>query len=149
MTSKRGDSEDRRLRRKSAAFRLKHDVGKALRWSAPKERETDPEALRRRLATDLLPSGSGAAKRDALQNFFEWKREEGPVFREGDPDLTALSTAVSSIGRLLPTLFTLEERQLYELDDATLEATRACTAFYRRIALDDGPETTRSHGARR
>jgi hypothetical protein len=149
MTSKPGDPEDRRLRRKSAAFRLKHDVGKALRWSAPEEREADPEALRRRLATDLLPSGSGAAKRDVLQNFFEWKREEGPVFREGDPDLTALSTAVSSIGSLLPTLFTLEEEQLYELDDATLEATRACTAFYRRIALDDGPETMRSHGASR
>jgi hypothetical protein len=149
MTSEPGEREDRRLRRKSAAFRLKHDVGKAMRWSAPDVRETDPEALRRRLASDLLPSGSGAAKRDVLQSFFEWKREEGPVFHEGDPDLTALSAAVASISRLLPALFTLEEESLLALDDATLEAARACTAFYRRIALDSGSERVRFRGARR
>ena len=149
MTSKRGDSEDRRLRRKSAAFRLKHDVGKALRWSAPDVREPDVEALRKRLASDLLPSSDGAAKRDVLQSFLEWKREEGSLFAGDDRDLEAIERAVAVLRRLAPGLPSLEENSLRALDDATLEATRACTAFYRRIALDDGAETMRSHGARR
>jgi len=144
-----GNHEDRRLRRKSAAFRLKHDVGKALRWSAPDVRETDVEALRKRLASDLLPSGDGAAKRDVLQSFFEWRREEGPVFPEADPDLSALSTAVASIGRLLPALFTLEEKQLLDLDEATLEVARRTTSFYRRVALGEGFETVRPPRASR
>jgi len=149
MTSTLQNNEDWRLRRKSAAFRLKHDVGKALRWSAPEERETEMETLRARLASDLRPSGDAAAKRDVVQSFFEWKREEGPAFPEDDPDLTALSAAVASIGRLLPALSTLEEKQLLELDEATLEMSRRATSFYRRIALDSGSERVRFRGARR
>ena len=150
MTSKPGNSEDRRLRRKSAAFRLKHDVGKALRWSAPEERETDTEALRARLAADLRPRASGGgASPGVLKSFFEWKREEGSLFAGDDPDLEAIERAVAVLRRLAPGLPSLEENSLLALDDATLEATRACTAFYRRIALDDGPETMRSHGASR
>jgi len=43
----------------------------------------------------------------------------------------------------------LSESQLVSLDEACLEASRACTAFYRRIAVEDGPETIRPLGARR
>jgi hypothetical protein len=35
------------------------------------------------------------------------------------------------------------------LDEACLDAARACTEFYRRIAVEDGPETIRPVGARR
>jgi hypothetical protein len=150
MTSTPRDHEDRRLRRKSAAFRLKHDVGKALRWSAPDERETDMEALRARLTADLLPRTSGgSAIRDVLESFFEWKREEGPLFAGDDPDLEAVERAVAVLRRLAPGLPSLEENSLLALDNATLEATRACTAFYRRIALDSGSERVRFRGARR
>ncbi len=143
------DHEDRRLRRKSAAFRLKHDVGKALRWSAPDVRESDSEALRERLASDLLPSGDGAAKRDVLKNFFEWKKEEGPMFASADPDLEAVERALAVLRRLTPGLLSLEERSLVALDEACLEASRACTAFYRRVALEGGLETIRPPGANR
>ena len=86
--TKSHEVEDRRLRRKTAAFRLKHDVGKALRWSAPEEPETDPAALRARLAADLLPRATDAgAKRDVLKSFFEWKRDEGSMFDSSDADL--------------------------------------------------------------
>jgi|ERR1017187_4744420 hypothetical protein len=150
MTSTPGDPEDRRLRRKSAAFRLKHDVGKALRWSAPEERETDTEALRARLAADLRPRASGGgASPGVLKSFFEWKREEGPLFSSDDPDLEAVERAMAVLRRFSPGLLSLEGSSLVALDEACLEAARACTAFYRRIALDDGPETMRSHGARR
>jgi hypothetical protein len=144
-----GDHEDRRLRRKSAAFRLKHDVGKALRWSAPDVRESDVEALRERLASDLLPSGDGAAKRDVLRNFFEWKKEERELFDSRDPDLTALAAALSEIERALPGLPSFEESELLALDESCLEASRRATSFYRRVALDDGLETIRPHRASR
>ncbi len=159
MTSAPEENEDRRLRRKSAAFRLKHDVGKALRWSAPEEREEDAEALRARLVADLLPrTRGGGAGRDVLESFFEWKREEGPLFASGDPDLEAVERAMTVVGRLSARLLPFEESSsfsplsessLLALDDACLEASRACTAFYRRVALEDGPEIVRPLGARR
>lgn len=149
MTRAPEDHEDRRLRRKSAAFRLKHDVGKALRWSAPEERETNPDELRARLVADLLPrTRGGGAGRDVLESFFEWKREEGPLFASGDPDLEAVERAMAVVGRLIKTS-PLSESSLLSLDEACLEASRACTAFYRRVALDDGPEIVRPLGARR
>lgn len=160
MTGTRQDhqeNEDRRLRRKSAAFRLKHDVGKALRWSAPDERETNPDELRARLVADLLPRATGGgASRDVLESFFEWKRDEGPLFASGDPDLEAVERAMTVVGRLasrLPplegsSLLSLDEESLVALDEACLEASRACTAFYRRVAVDDGPEIVRPLGAR-
>lgn len=159
MTSTQEDHEDRRLRRKSAAFRLKHDVGKALRWSAPKERETNPDELRARLVADLLPrTRGGGAGRDVLESFFEWKREEGPLFASGDPDLEAVERAMTVVRRLTSRLLPfkesssfspLSESSLLSLDEACLEASQACTAFYRRVALDDGPEVVRPLGARR
>lgn len=150
MASTSQEHEDRRLRRKSAAFRLKHDVGKALRWSAPEEREADAEALRARLAADLLSRASGGgANRDPLESFFEWKREEGLMFAGEDPDLEAVERAMAVLRRLAPGLLSLEEKSLVALDEACVEASRACTAFYRRVAVDDGPEIVRPLGARR
>lgn len=153
--TKSHEVEDRRLRRKTAAFRLKHDVGKALRWSAPEERETDPAALRARLALDLLPRATDAgAKRDVLKNFFEWKREEGHMFDVADADLQALEDAMATVARLAPRLLSLEEStassfsSLQSLDSACLEASRACTAFYRRVAVEEGPEVLRPLGGR-
>jgi hypothetical protein len=150
--TKSHDVEDRRLRRKTAAFRLKHDVGKAVRWSAPEEREKDAASLRRRLAADLLPSTSGGvAQRDVVKSFFEWKREEGAMFPSDDPDLEAVEKAMAEVCRLAPRLRSLEEisfSSLLSLDSACQEASRACTAFYRRVAVDEGPEIVRPFGRR-
>ena len=162
MANSRPNMEDRRLRRKSAAFRLKHDVGKALRWSAPETQETNADELRARLTRDLISSASGGgASRDVLESFFEWKREEGPIFASDDPDLETVERAMAVVGRLVPSLLTFKESSpplsslsslsesrsfLLSLDEACLEASRACTAFYRRIAVEDGPEVVRRRG---
>lgn len=150
MTNPTEPHEDRRLRRKTAAFRLKHDIGKALRWSAPEgERERDPEELKGRLRRDLLSrANGGAAGRNVLESFLEWKREEGPLFAGGDADLEALERAMAKVAGLA-NISALSESDLHALDDACLEASRGCTAFYRRIAVEDGPETIRPLGARR
>src|SRR5271169_5373407 len=142
MTRTREDQEDRRLRRKSAAFRLKHDVGKALRWSAPEERETNPDELRARLVADLLPrTRGGRAGRDVLESFFEWKRDEGPLFPADDPDLRTLADAMAVVARLTSRLLPfkesssspsspseskippLSESSLLSLDEACVEAS--------------------------
>ena len=52
------------------------------------------------------------------------------------------------VGRL-SNISHLSESSLLSLDEACLEASRACTAFYRRVALDDGSEIVRPLGARR
>ena len=108
------------------------------------------EGLRARLAADLVGRASGGgANRDALQSFLEWKRESRPMFPADDPDLQGLERAMATLERLVPRLPLLEESSLLSLDEACLEASRACTAFYRRVALDDGPEIVRPLGARR
>ncbi len=175
MAKPHRQTEDRRLRRKTAAFRLKHDVGKALRWSAPETREGDAAALRARLLADLFPRTSGgAASRDVLEIFFEWKKEEGPMFGAGDADLMALARAMERVvagrdellshtrppaGASAPpsspskkfTSSSLSSSpsfaSLLALDDACLEASRLCTAFYRRVAVEDGPEIVRPPGS--
>lgn len=153
MTNPTEPHEDRRLRRKTAAFRLKHDVGKALRWSAPEEREENVEELRARLTRDLLSRAKGGGtSRDVLKSFLEWKREEGPLFSADDPDLRAVERAMAALERLIPSLSSFEESSspsessLLSLDEACLEAARACTAFYRRVAVEDGPEVVRPRG---
>ena len=167
MTKPQRSTEDRRLRRKTAAFRLKHDVGKALRWSAPDEREADAGALRARLANDLLPrTRGGGAERDVVETFFEWKREEGPQFRPSDSDLEAITSAMDRIAASRDVLLSGAEplpaappspsstskkslflshsfSSLVALDEACLEASRRCTAFYRRVAVEEGHEIVR------
>jgi hypothetical protein len=150
MTRSNRNPEDRRLRRKTAAYRLKHDVGKALRWSAPEEREKDAAALRTRLAADLLPQPGGVGtRRDVVKSFFEWKRDEGPLFATDDPDLQAVERAMATIASARPELLSLEGisfSSLCSLDSACEEASRACTSFYRRVAVEDGPEIVRPLG---
>lgn len=125
---------------------------------------------------DLLSRTSGGgASRDVLEIFLEWKREEGPLFHGDDSDLEALERAMAKVASLAPRLESLSdpltfkesssslsslspseakssplsESDLLALDEACIEASRACTAFYRRIAVEDGPETIRPLGARR
>ena len=153
------DVEDRRLRRKTAAFRLKHDVGKALRWSAPEERETDAGALRARLAgrPRLGRASSGPAGATSCKSSSSGRGKRGRCSASGDPDLerwrrhgrrcTAWRPAFFHSKNLLSSSL-LSSPPLLALDDACLEASRACTAFYRRVAVEEGPEIVRPFGRR-
>src|SRR5664279_1804709 len=111
MTNPTEPNEDRRLRRKTAAFRLKHDIGKAVRWSAPEAREKKIGELRMRLGRDLLSRASGGgAKEDVLKIFFEWKREEGPQFASNDADLLALDRAMEALERAMTKVASMAPR---------------------------------------
>ena len=151
----RPGEEDVRLRRRSAAFRLKHDLGKYIRFNAP-GRETpeekkkdsaengrrerggeDVEALRERLTRDLLfTRRDGRLSRSAVEIWEEWKNEEGPFFEEeerGGGDLAAIEHAMQLIRSLLPDLSTLEERRLRELDEASATVARRSRSFCERV----------------
>ena len=108
--------------RRDAAARLRHDLGKAVRFSAATAGETTSESLRRRLAADLLATRSGPAETlDAVAVFDRWWRSDGALFI---PDsraaacLARIREAVEIKRPLLPRLDTHAERELRELDDA-------------------------------
>jgi len=121
-----------RERLSSAAYRLKHDFGKAVRWNASRAREADPEALRRRLETDLLATRIGPDGRKTAVEIFEvWLSEEGSLFRSTPrwaARLDRLSETVESIRAPLARLSDLGRDELVALDEATLvlqDETRA------------------------
>ncbi|HSB36690.1 MAG TPA: hypothetical protein VLH41_07415 [Thermoanaerobaculia bacterium] len=126
-------TEERRGRRRAAALRLKHDLGKYVRFAAPARREADVGALRARLRADLLETRrSGGAARSAVDVFREWESEERGLFDADDADLETLARAVSRLEELLPTLSGLEERRLVELDELSLEIARRCRSLVLR-----------------
>jgi hypothetical protein len=126
-------TEERRGRRRAAALRLKHDLGKYVRFAAPARREADVGALRARLRADLLETRrSGEAARSAVDVFREWVAEERDLFDADDADLETLTLAVNRLEQLLPTLPGLEERRLVELDELSLEIARRCGSLVLR-----------------
>jgi uncharacterized protein YicC (UPF0701 family) len=126
--------ESQRLALRSAAFRLKHDVGKAVRWSAPEELEQDDEALRRRLAADLEEASSA---------FDRWRQQEGALFAGTESwaaRIERLRDAVTRARRAVPNLASLQHQELEDLDRATTSIQEQCGQLYREVVAAVGPE---------
>ena len=107
----------------SAAFRLKHDLGKAVRWNAPALRESDSEALCRRLERDLAGTRTGAGSvASAVAVFDAWQEGDGSIFRglaRYAQRLDRVREAVNVVRTLLPRLSELAWDDLVALDEAT------------------------------
>jgi hypothetical protein len=115
-----------------AARRLRHDLGKYVRFSAPPQRETDAEMLRERLRSDVLSTRSGPdGVCGAVEVFESWRREHPSLPRSGrfGERLGRITRAVSVIGELAPALDRLSREELERLDLATLEIARECRAL--------------------
>jgi len=116
------------------AERLRHDLGKYIRLSAPASIESDTEELRARLAADVLAtrSGPGGAV-PAAEVFREWLREGGNALSEHAP----CAEPIRRIRRSLDTLEPLT-RKLAKLSRAELERvdglTRAIAEECRALA---------------
>ncbi len=134
-----GDAADAAARR-AAAFRLKHDLGKYVRWSAPSAPEADAEALRERLALDLLATRrTDAETLSAVELFDRWESEEGalldvPPFAA---ELGAVREAVGTMRALLPRLARLGPGDLALLD-AAARCVAERTAALHRLAAAEG-----------
>ena len=121
---------------KAAAFRLKHDLGKAIRWSAPLVRETDPEALRRRLGKDLLETrvGPDGRARSAVELFDVWLADEEALFAAAagpSAHLTRISAAIEMVRRSIADLGRLEWDDLVALDEACRVVEEETRALWR------------------
>jgi len=127
--------------RRGAAARLRHDLGKAVRFSATPAGEATSAALRRRLAADLLAARSGPDETlDAVAVFDRWWRSDGALFvadSEAAAHLARIHEAVERMRPLLPRLDTLAERELRELDDAARVVDAETRALRDVVARED------------
>lgn len=130
-------------RLRAAAFRLKHDLGKSIRWNAPRLRERDSEALRRRLAADLLETRKGPdGTRGAVEIFDAWRREEGEQFlgvQAWAQRLARITDAIESVRRRARHLSELPLAELEILDRATQVLQEESRGLYRDVVGLLGP----------
>jgi hypothetical protein len=116
---------------------LKHDLGKAVRWNAPAERERDPEALRRRLEKDLLRTRTGGdGEENAVSVFDGWMAEDGSLFRglaRYEQRLARVREAIETVRSLLPRLTELGPDELVALDEASLRLQEESRGLWRDV----------------
>ena len=133
-SSARGEGRERLL---SAVFRLKHDLGKAVRWNAPSRRERDAESLRRRLAADLSRTRTVAGRtQSAVELFDTWSSEEAEAFRAAPPwaeRLERIAEAVDTVRARLPRLEELDLAELHVLDEASLRIQEETRGLWREV----------------
>lgn len=129
-----GEGRERLL---SAVFRLKHDLGKAVRWSAPSRRERDAESLRRRLEADLSRTRTVAGRtQNAVELFDAWRSEEADAFRAAPPwaeRLERIAEAVDTVRARLPRLEELDLAELHVLDEASLRIQQETRGLWREV----------------
>jgi hypothetical protein len=116
-----------------AADRLRHDLGKAIRLSAPDTLEASTDDLRSRLRADVLETRRGPAGREsAAEVFARWRNETPGVFREDaglGARVAAIERLVVEIGALAGALDSLDRTGLERLDRLTLDVARQCRAM--------------------
>ena len=120
-------------RLRASARRLRHDLGKAVRFSAPGREEESEEELRGRLLADLLRTRSGpSGVMSAPMVFDAWLAEEGEGF-SAIPTLAgrvaAISASIEEIRDLLRRLDGVSRAELVRLDEAALSVAEECRAL--------------------
>jgi hypothetical protein len=132
------------LLRLEAARRLRHDLGKYVRFSAPAAQEAGDEDLRERLRADLNATRSGPGGTvSAVELFDDWRQKEGLLFSAPGPlheHLDRIAAAVETLRRLMPALPSLSRARLEELDRATLAIAEETRALERAAARETGQE---------
>lgn len=122
-----------------AAARLRHDLGKYIRFSAPETIEADTAALRERLRADVLATRRTTSTTHAAADLFEeWRREEAGHFPATGPaadTLERLSRTMDEIRRLSGEIDTLDRSGLERLDALTRLAVGEC----RTLAIEASP----------
>jgi hypothetical protein len=118
----------------AAAARLRHDLGRYIRLSAPRVLESDTEELRARLAFDVRATRSGESGPIAAPEVFDaWLREAARVFpRSGElaDRLAGVASAVEEIRALEPRLDSLPRGELERLDRLTREIAEGCARLW-------------------
>jgi hypothetical protein len=119
---------------RSAAYRLKHDLAKPIRWNAPAEREAGLEELRARLRLDVGSTRVRDGRTSGAVAIFEqWSQEESQFLSAAEfaPDLAALAALVKKVRSLIVRIDTLDRGGLVELDEASRQIADRCVALSR------------------
>ena len=118
-----------------AAARLRHDLGKYIRFSAPETIEADTAALRERLRADVASTRrTEASALSAVEVYDQWKRAEAESFPRGGTlaeMIERLGRAIEEIRRLSAEIDTLDRPGLERLDALTLVVAKECRALER------------------
>lgn len=141
MTTAGGADDLSRERVRSAALRLKHDLGKGVRFRAPAEPEADDALLRERLERDLLATRDTPEGRlSAPEVFARWRREEEPALAEAGAgaELAEIAAAVGEMEPLLARLGSLDREELLRLDALARRVGALCTAVFSRVSDRSG-----------
>ena len=116
-----------------AAARLRHDLGRYIRLSAPDVLEADTEALRARLEADVLATRSGAGGPLSAPAVFEaWMREGGALLARREEfagPLGRIEACLSEVGGLSRRLAALSREELERLDALTRTIAEDCRAL--------------------
>ncbi len=118
-----------------AAARLRHDLGRYIRFWAPETLETETEALRERLTRDVLSTRSGPSGAIPAADVFDaWLAEEGSHFEDGSAALTDIRQGIDALRALAARLPELRRAELEELDGLTRSIAEGC----RRLSRESG-----------
>ena len=111
--------------RRAAAARLRHDLGRYIRFWAPETVETDTASLRERLARDVLATRSGPqGVQPAMAIFDAWLAEQGGLFEPGE--LQPLRAAIEELRALANRLPALGRAELERMDALTRVVAGEC-----------------------
>jgi len=114
-----------------AAERLRHDLAKAIRFSAPEVPETETEALRERLLADVATTRRGdSGSQSAAEVFDAWRLEEGRHFAGAlGRRVDDIAAAIEEIRGLTARLKSLARPELERLDALTRRVASECRAL--------------------
>jgi len=124
-----------------AAAALRHDLGKAIRFSAPGAPEASTEALRERLRDDVVRTRRGpSGQQTAVQVFDEWRRRDGARIRAGAARevVERLERLMEGVRPLAAGLDALDRGGLLRLDELTREIADACRCLVAETSASSG-----------
>jgi len=114
-----------------AAERLRHDLAKAIRFSAPEVPETETEALRERLHADVATTRrDDSGSQSAAEVFDAWRLEEGRHFAGAlGRRVDDIASAIEEVRGLTVRLPSLSRPELERLDALTRRVASECRAL--------------------
>ncbi len=125
-----------------AAERLRHDLGKAVRFSAPEALEPDTEELRARLARDVAAPRSGPeGPRSAAAIFDDWSAGSARLFADSPAagSLRRIARAIEEVRGLSGRLAELPRPELERLDALTRAIAEECRVLAAGVRTPEGP----------
>lgn len=124
-----------------AAARLRHDLGKSVRLSAPEQLEAETDALRARLSADVLATRSGPGGVKSAADVFEaWMREDGDALARREAlaePIGRIENCVSEASDLAQRLSTLSREELERLDGLTRTIAEECRTLLAAARAED------------